>query len=159
MCLACGHCSVNAHSLPLTKRTQASLWFCTPPGHHPHLCRCVFWRVFGTVREKGESCSRSLPTTGSLFPSITMFHQENIAKGKWIGLCLVSAEGNSRRQLSDFSAAPALAPYHSILWCFGQEHPSSERATLGLFAQEESLTFTYKTLLIHFSHLITMILL
>ena len=99
------------------KEDTASLWFYTPPGHHPHLlCRCVFWLVFGTVHEKGESCSRSLPTTGSLFPSITMFHQEDIiAKGKWIGLCLDSAEGNSRRQLSGFSAAPALAPYHSIL--------------------------------------------
>ena len=126
------------------------LWFCTPPGHHPHLpCQRVFWRVFGAVREKGEGGSRSLPTTGSLFPSITMSCREILREVNGLtGLCLDSTEGNSRRQLSRFSAAHPWRPTTActvVLWSGKALIRKSYSGNVS--TQKESPVFTYKILL------------
>lgn len=56
--------------LPLTERLQASLWFFTPPGHHPHLpCQYVFGRVFGTCMRKEKVVHTPCPQQDPCFPA------------------------------------------------------------------------------------------
>lgn len=50
--------------IPLLQLEEASLWFCTLPGHLLHLpCQWVFWRCFadfGSMHEKGGKLSMFL---------------------------------------------------------------------------------------------------
>lgn len=152
MPVACGRCPLNAHSPAFNGRMQALLWFCTPPGHHPHLpCQRVFWRVFGAVREKGEGDSRSSPTAGSLLPSITMSCRETLRETLREVNGLASAWILQRETQEDnfpgflLPTPGALLQHAVVLWSGTALIRKSYSGNV--FSQK---VFTYKTLLILF---------